>query len=79
MSTLIFGAILNHSVKHFSSNFIVGKKFVIRGASTKEGRLWRHFFRYANIRSRTSTFISPGREDKRSARNASGPKLHGNR
>ena len=56
--------------------FILGEKLTLRGASKEEGRLWRHFFRHANIRSRASTFISPGREDKRSACHASGPKLH---
>ena len=56
--------------------FFVGKKLVTRRAPQKKGRLWRHLFGYANIRSRTSTLISPGREDKRGAWHASGPKLH---
>ena len=46
---------------------IIGTKFIVRGATQKAGRFRRYFFRHADIGSRKSTFISPGREDKRSA------------
>ena len=57
----------------YPNNIFVGKKLITRGATQKEGRLWRHFLGHANIRSRTSTLISPGREDKRGACYASSP------
>jgi hypothetical protein len=54
----------------------IGKKLIVRGATEKAGGFRRYFFRHADIGSRKSTFISPGREDKRSACYATGLKLH---